>query len=42
MQAIKAGVPGIAEQLVVNKSDLSDAGRTAGHLKAMLHHRGHD
>jgi LAO/AO transport system kinase len=41
MQAIKAGVLEIAELLVVNKSDLADAGRTAGYLKAMLHHRGH-
>jgi LAO/AO transport system ATPase len=42
MQAIKAGVLEIADLLVVNKADLPDAARTAGHLKAMLHHRGHD
>lgn len=42
MQAIKAGVLEIADLLVVNKSDLPDAGRTASHLKAMLHHSGHD
>lgn len=42
MQAIKAGVLEIADLLVVNKSDLPDAGRTAAHLQAMLHHRGHD
>ena len=32
----------IADLLVVNKADLPDAARTATHLKAMLHHRGHD
>jgi len=42
MQAIKAGVLEIADLLVVNKSDLPDAGRTAAHLKAMLHHSSHD
>ena len=42
MQAIKAGVLEIADLLVVNKADLPDAGRTAAHLRAMLHHRGHD
>ncbi len=42
MQAIKAGVLEVADLLVVNKSDLPDAHRTAAHLKAMLHHRGHD
>ena len=42
MQAIKAGVLEIADLLVVNKSDLPDAARTAAHLNAMLHHRGHD
>lgn len=42
MQAIKAGVLEIADLLVVNKADLPDAARTAGHLRAMLHHRGHD
>jgi len=42
MQAIKAGVLEIADLLVVNKADLPDAARTAAHLKAMLHHRGHD
>lgn len=42
MQAIKAGVLEIADLLVVNKSDLPDAGRTMAHLKSMLHHRGHD
>ncbi|WP_229839500.1 methylmalonyl Co-A mutase-associated GTPase MeaB [Sphingomonas glacialis] len=42
MQAIKAGVLEIADLLVVNKADLPDAGRTAGYLKAMLYHRGHD
>jgi LAO/AO transport system kinase len=42
MQAIKAGVLEIADLLVVNKADLPDAARTAGHLTAMLHHRGHD
>lgn len=42
MQAIKAGILEIADLLVVNKSDLPDAARTANHLKAMLHHRGHE
>lgn len=42
MQAIKAGVLEIADLLVVNKADLPDAERTAGYLRAMLHHRGHD
>lgn len=42
MQAMKAGVLEIADLLVVNKADLPDAARTATHLKAMLHHRGHD
>lgn len=42
MQAIKAGVLEIADLLVVNKADLPDAARTAAHLQAMLHHRGHD
>lgn len=42
MQAIKAGVLEIADLLVVNKADLPDAARTSAHLKAMLHHRGHD
>ena len=42
MQAIKAGVLEIADLIVVNKSDLPDADRTANHFKAMLHHRGHD
>lgn len=42
MQAIKAGVLEIADILVVNKSDLPDAARTAAHLTAMLHHRGHE
>lgn len=42
MQAIKAGILEIADLLVVNKADLPDADRTAGYLKAMLHHRGHD
>lgn len=42
MQAIKAGVLEIADLLVVNKADLPDAERTAMHLRAMLHHRGHD
>lgn len=42
MQAIKAGVLEIADLLVVNKADLPDADRTAGYLRAMLHHRGHD
>ena len=42
MQAIKAGFLEIADILVVNKSDLPDAARTAAHLNAMLHHRGHD
>ena len=42
MQAMKAGVLEIADLLVVNKADLPDATRTATHLKAMLHHRGHD
>ena len=42
MQAIKAGVLEIADLIVVNKSDLPDADRTANHLKAMLHHRGHE
>ncbi len=40
MQAIKAGVLEIADLLVVNKADLPDAARTAGYLRAMLHHRG--
>lgn len=42
MQAIKAGVLEIADLIVINKSDLPDAGRTAAHLQAMLHQRGHD
>ena len=42
MQAIKAGVLEIADLLVTNKSDLPDAERTMAHLRAMLHHRGHD
>lgn len=42
MQAMKAGVLEIADLLVVNKADLPDAARTATHLKAMLHHRGHE
>lgn len=42
MQAIKAGVLEIADLIVVNKSDLPDADRTASHLRAMLHHRGHE
>lgn len=42
MQAIKAGVLEVADLLVVNKSDLSDADRTAAHLKAMLGYGGHD
>ncbi len=42
MQAIKAGILEIADLLVVNKSDLPDADQTTAHLKAMLHHRGHD
>ena len=42
MQAIKAGILEVADLLVVNKSDLPDADRTVAHLKAMLHHRGHD
>ena len=42
MQAIKAGVLEVADLLVVNKSDLPDADRTANHLKAMLHDRGPD
>lgn len=42
MQAIKAGVLEIADILVVNKSDLPDADRTVGDLKAMLRHRGHE
>ena len=42
MQAIKAGVLEIADLIVINKSDLPDADRTAAHLQAMLHHRGHD
>ncbi len=42
MQAMKAGVLEIADLLVVHKADLPDATRTATHLKAMLHHRGHD
>jgi LAO/AO transport system kinase len=37
MQAIKAGVLEIADLLVVNKSDLPGASRTANYLKAMLH-----
>ncbi len=40
MQAMKAGVLEVADLLVVNKSDLPDADRTAGYLKAMLHDRG--
>jgi len=40
MQAIKAGILEVADLLVVNKADLPDADRTAGHLKAMLHYRG--
>jgi LAO/AO transport system kinase len=42
MQAIKAGVLEIADLLVVNKSDLPDAGRTAAYLTAMLHHSAHE
>lgn len=42
MQAIKAGILEVADLLVVNKSDLPDADRTTNHLKAMLHHRGHE
>jgi LAO/AO transport system kinase len=42
MQAIKAGVLEIADLLVVNKSDLPDADRTANFLKSMLMQRGHD
>ena len=42
MQAIKAGILEVADLLVVNKSDLPDADRTANHLMAMLHHRGHE
>ena len=42
MQAIKAGILEVADLLVVNKADLPDADRTAGHLKVMLHYRGHD
>lgn len=42
MQAIKAGILEVTDLLVVNKSDLPDADRTANHLKSMLHHRGHD
>lgn len=42
MQALKAGILEIADLLVVNKSDLPDAGRTAAYLTAMLHHSGHD
>ena len=42
MQAIKAGILEVADLLVVNKSDLPDADQTVAHLKAMLHHRGHD
>lgn len=42
MQAMKAGVLEIADLLVVNKSDLPDADRTANFLKSMLMHRGHD
>ena len=42
MQAMKAGVLEIADLLVVNKADLPDAARTATHLTAMLHHRGHE
>ena len=40
MQAIKAGILEIADLLVVNKADLPDAERTAGHLKTMLHYGG--
>ena len=40
MQAIKAGVHEVADLLIVHKSDLPDADRTANHLKAMLHDRG--
>lgn len=40
MQAIKAGVLEIGDLLVVNKSDLPDADRTANFLKGMLSHRG--
>lgn len=42
MQAIKAGVLEVADLIVVNKSDLPDADQTSNHLKAMLHHRGHE
>lgn len=42
MQALKAGVLEIADLLVVNKSDLPDAGRTAAYLTAMLHSSAHD
>lgn len=42
LQAIKAGVLEVADLLVVNKSDLPDADRTANHLMAMLHYRGHE
>ena len=42
LQAIKAGILEVANVLVVNKADLPDADRTANHLKAMLHHRGHE
>jgi LAO/AO transport system kinase len=42
MQALKAGILEIADLLVVNKSDLPDAGRTAAYLTAMLHHSAHD
>lgn len=41
MQAIKAGILEVADLLVVNKSDLPDADRTANFLKGMLMHRGH-
>lgn len=42
MQAIKAGILEVVDILVVNKSDLPDADRTANFLKSMLLHRGHD
>jgi LAO/AO transport system kinase len=42
MQAIKAGILEVADVLVVNKSDLPDADRTANFLRGMLMHRGHD
>ena len=42
MQAIKAGILEIADILVVNKSDLPDAARTASYLNAMLHNSSHN